>query len=433
MTRPDQSHAGLFESQLDRNTLLNFYSDVRSQTEWLCAPLETEDFGVQTMPDVSPTKWHLAHTSWFFETFVLTQLSADYRVFHETYDFLFNSYYNAIGKRVLRHQRGFLSRPTVNDIFRYRHHVDEHMENLIDTAPDETLAEMLPLVEVGLHHEQQHQELLLTDIKHVFSHNPLRPIYRTRDVADETKITALGWTDIPKGVYSVGHDGKGFAYDNESPQHNTYLQAARIANRLVTNQEYMGFIADGGYERSELWLSDGWDVCNRNEWGAPLYWEFQNGQWWNMTLSGMRPVCGSEPVCHVSYYEADAFARWSGARLPTEGEWEVVAREQPLEGNFVWKEALHPVALTPDANPEVMHQMFGDVWEWTASPYVAYPGYQPPEGALGEYNGKFMCNQMVLRGGSCVSSREHVRATYRNFFQPEARWQFSGIRLAKDV
>ncbi len=428
-----QNDVGLFQSQLDRRTLLKFYGDVRSQTEWLCAPLETEDFGVQTMPDVSPTKWHLAHTSWFFETFVLTRYSSNYPVFHEKYDYLFNSYYNAIGKRVPRPQRGFMSRPTVNDIFRYRHHIDEHVENLIETASGETLAEILPLVEVGLHHEHQHQELLLTDIKHVFSFNPLRPVYRERDIPDETEFPDLTWSDVSSGVYRIGHNRKGFAYDNESPAHQTYVQPGRIANRLVTNKEYLAFMTDGGYERSELWLSDGWDTCNQHGWKSPLYWELRDGQWWNMTLSGMRPVCGSEPVCHVSYYEAEAFARWIEARLPTEAEWEIVAREQPFEGNFVWKENLHPVSVQADAAPGSIHQMFGDVWEWTASPYIAYPGYQPLEGALGEYNGKFMCNQMVLRGGSCVSSREHIRATYRNFFQPEARWQFSGIRLAKDA
>jgi len=381
------------------------------------------------MPDASPTKWHLAHTTWFFETFVLADGAPQYRPFHPQYNFLFNSYYEAIGERVVRAQRGLLSRPTVAEIYEYRRHVDGAMAQLLNavgTAPNERAASVALL---GVHHEQQHQELLLTDIKHVFAGNPLRPVYRPRPDANGRRAAALQWLAYPEGVRWIGHDGAGFAYDNESPRHRTFVAAFELASRLVSNGEFLAFIAAGGYTRPELWLSDGWDVVRAHRWAAPMYWEHDGASWRAMTLSGLRAVDDAEPVCHVSYYEADAYARWAGARLPTEAEWEVAADGLAIEGNFADNARLHPAATTRAG----LEQMFGDVWEWTSSPYSAYPGYRPPEAALGEYNAKFMCNQFVLRGGSCATPRSHIRKTYRNFFPPAARWQFSGLRLARDV
>jgi ergothioneine biosynthesis protein EgtB len=387
------------------------------------------------MPDASPAKWHLAHTTWYFETFVLSRLE-DHRPFDPAWGILFNSYYNAVGAQFPRPERGLLSRPTVEQVFGYRRHVDALMHELL-AGPEAGFRELAWIVELGLHHEQQHQELLLTDLKHLFSRNPLRPTYRPPRPAPRRSAPALGWTPFPEAIRWIGHDGRGFAFDNETPRHRRIVPAFELATRLVTGGEYLGFLEAGGYARPELWMSDGWNVVQQRGWQAPLYWEKRDGSWWQMTLGGMRPLDPDEPVCHVSWYEADAYARFAGAQLPGEEEWEVAAEALPVTGNFAESERLHPapagaapagVAAGREAG---IHQLFGDVWEWTRSPYEAYPGYVPPEGAIGEYNGKFMCNQFVLRGGSCATPASHVRATYRNFFPPDARWQFSGIRLAR--
>jgi len=399
---------------------------VREASVGLCDPLEVEDYLLQSMPDASPAKWHLAHTTWFFETFVLADGSADYAPFHPGFSFVFNSYYNTIGERIGRDRRGLLSRPTVPEVLAYRDHVDERVARLLDSADEARLDALRPIVEIGLHHEQQHQELILTDLKHAFAGNPLRPTYRGR--MDEPAVAPVpqAWTAHPGGLARIGHEGEGFAYDNESPRHRTFLEPFELASRPATNGEYLEFMTEGGYERPEFWLSAGWAARTTQGWRAPLYWEADGSS--SFTLAGMRPIDPAEPVCHVSQYEADAFARWAGARLPTEAEWEVAAGSAPIAGNFVESGRFHPVAAGPGKD-----QLYGDVWEWTASPYVAYPGYRPPPGALGEYNGKFMSNQMILRGGSCATPASHIRPTYRNFFPPDARWQFSGFRLARDV
>ncbi len=418
-------------SERCQDGLLQQYQKVRCFTERICEPLEPEDYVVQSMPDVSPTKWHLAHTSWFFETFVLSSALPDYHPFHPMYSYLFNSYYNAVGERHARPQRGLLTRPTVAEIYRYRAHVDACMQELLAGADAARLAPLAPIVELGLHHEQQHQELLLTDLKHVLACNPLRPAYREAAPDAAGDAPPIGWQAHSGGIGWLGYNGAGFCFDNELPRHRVYLEPFRLATRLVTNAEYLAFMADGGYEWPELWLSDGWNTVNAQGWRAPLYWEQRDGAWWLQTLAGPRPVAPAEPVCHVSYYEADAYARWAGARLPTEAEWETAAGGLPLAGNFVESERFHP-APAPVGGPG-LQQMYGDVWEWTASAYSPYPGFRPSAGALGEYNGKFMCSQLVLRGGSCATSASHIRASYRNFFPPDARWQFSGIRLADDI
>jgi ergothioneine biosynthesis protein EgtB len=418
------------EAPASRETLAESYAAVRSFTERLCEGLAVEDYVVQSMPDVSPTKWHLAHTSWFFEQFVLVPHLAGYAPLNSTYLYLFNSYYVHAGERHCRAQRGYISRPTVAEVFAYRRHVDERMRDLFDSADEGMLRTVRPLLEIGLNHEQQHQELMLTDLKHVFSVNPLRPVYRESGPASVGEAPPLRWIDFAGGLSWIGHDGEGFAYDNEGPRHRQWVEPFRLADRLVTNGEYLEFMADGGYQRPDLWLSMGWATAQENQWTEPFYWERRDGEWWIFTLGGMRRVEPSEPVAHLSYFEADAYARWSGGRLPTEAEWEVAAATLPIAGNLVESGRFHP---TPAPEGEGLKQMFGDVWEWTRSQYVPYPGYVPPPGALGEYNGKFMCNQFVLRGGSCATSETHVRRSYRNFFPPEATWQFTGVRLARDA
>ena len=401
------------------------YRRVRQFTLSLCATLETEDYVVQTMPDVSPAKWHLAHTTWFFETFVLEPFVPGYESPNPQYAVLFNSYYQAVGEQWSRPHRGILSRPTVADIHAYREHVDGAMERALQDLP----AVAREAVELGLHHEQQHQELLLTDIKHVFASNPLRPVFR-RDAARPSGASArdVSWRSHAEGIREVGHGGEGFAYDNEGPRHRRLVLAFDVADRLVTAGEWLEFIADDGYRTPSLWLSAGWAAVCEQGWEAPLYWERRDGAWWEMTLGGMRPVDRAAPVTHVSFFEAEAFATWAGARLPDEAEWEVACGDSSPDGaNFADAGNFHPVAASPQTD-----QFFGDVWEWTRSDYAPYPGYRPPEGALGEYNGKFMCGQYVLRGGSCATSADHMRPTYRNFFPPDARWQFSGVRLARD-
>ena len=426
-----RSHTG--PSHAER--LLARYREIRDFTTGLCANLEPEDCVVQSMPDVSPTKWHVAHTTWFFETFILKKFLPGYRAEIPQYAYLFNSYYNAAGDMHRRDLRGLISRPTVKEARRYRASIDSHIANLLSDADEKLLVEIEPILILGIHHEQQHQELLITDIKHVFAQNPLHPIFRERKI-DIVPVEAarIHFVDFDEATVEIGHEGSDFSYDNEGPRHRALVGAFSLASRPVTNGEYMKFIEAGGYTRPEFWLSLGWMTVNEQRWHAPLYWVKRDDAWWHFTLSGFRPMDESEPVTHVSYFEADAFANWSDARLPTEFEWERAAGDLPIEGNLVEKEQFHPQALTAagqDRNH--LHQMFGDVWEWTRSAYSPYPGYRAAPGALGEYNGKFMCNQYVLRGGSCATSRSHIRPTYRNFFQPEKRWQFTGIRLARDL
>jgi ergothioneine biosynthesis protein EgtB len=407
------------------------YCRVRELSESLCETLQPEDCVVQTVPEVSPTKWHLAHTSWFFETFVLKEALPDYTPINAQYAYLFNSYYNAAGKMHCRPKRGLISRPTLSETLEYRHRVDALMEGILEN--EDLLKQFAPTIVLGINHEQQHQELMLTDIKHVFSENPLRPIFRKRAETMCSTVPPIRWVPFKAGVYQIGHAGAGFFYDNEEPRHRQFAEDFHLASRLVTNGEYIEFIEDGGYHRPEFWLSLGWYTVGEQRWEAPLYWEGGDGNWSIFTLSGLRELDKNEPVCHVSYFEADAFARWAGARLPTEFEWEVAAADLPYAGNFVDKESFHPRPLDDIAGVQAPAQMFGDVWEWTSSSYSPYPGYVPAAGALGEYNGKFMCNQYVLRGGSCATSQSHIRKTYRNFFPPNARWQFMGVRLAKGV
>src|SRR5208337_2670332 len=412
-------------------SLTERYHGVRQASLRCCAPLTVEDHSLQSMPDASPAKWHLAHTTWFFETFLLTEHLPDYKAFHPAFRSLFNSYYNAVGDRPPRALRHTLSRPALDEVHAYRSYVDEAMTRLLSR---ELAPEVIDLLTLGLNHEQQHQELILTDVKHGLAANPLRPAYReARDTGtisstiSSKTAPALHWHLFPEGVYPIGFEGEGFAFDNESPRHSVYLAPFRLTSRLVTNDEYMQFMRENGYATAALWLSDGWDCVRANQWSAPLYWEMRDGQWWHYTMDGMRPVSAEEPVCHVSYYEADAFARWAGARLATEYEWEVASGSCSLTGNFMDSEFLHPQAA---GDRGTLSQMFGDVWEWTASSYLPYPGFRAAAGAVGEYNGKFMCNQMVLRGGSCATPQSHIRNTYRNFFPPQVRWQFMGIRLA---
>lgn len=406
--------------------LIAQHQAVRHLSAALCQPLEIEDYGVQAMADVSPPKWHLAHTTWFFETFLLRPYLEGYAEFHPGYGYLFNSYYEAVGDRHPRPQRGLLSRPTVAEVYQYRAHVDRAMERLLRQADHPAVAELTTL---GLHHEQQHQELLLTDLKYNLALNPLRPAYR-QDVAPAKSIspTPLEFVGFPGGLYDLGHQAPGFAFDNESPAHRVYLQDFALANRPVTNGEYLEFIADQGYQTAAHWLAEGWAMVQSEIWQAPLYWQQRDGDWWVFTLGGMKPVNPAEPVCHISYFEADAFAQWRGDRLPTEAEWEVAASGVAIQGNLLAADHLHP---QPASGNQKLQQLYGDVWEWTQSAYLPYPGFRPAPGAVGEYNGKFMCNQMVLRGGSCVTPPGHIRPSYRNFFPPSARWQFSGLRLAK--
>jgi ergothioneine biosynthesis protein EgtB len=430
----DATASSISEEATPQEILVTRYHQVREFTESLCHPLVTEDYVIQAMPDVSPPKWHLAHTSWFFETFILASASPGYRSPHASYAYLFNSYYVAAGERHGRPKRGLLSRPTVEEVYRYRAHVDQYMTAFLEELDDDALDTWAPIVELGLHHEQQHQELLMTDLKYNFACNPLRPVYMSTDLPRQAqRVSALQWVSFPEGVNWIGHEGRGFAFDNESPRHRSFVEPFQLASRLVSNGEYLAFVADGGYERPELWLSMGWDTVQREGWQAPLYWEQQQGTWWVMTLAGMQPVRSAEPVCHVSYYEADAYARWADARLPSEIEWEIAATPLTIRGNFVEQQAFHPVPLSHSPAAVSLAQMYGDVWEWTQTHYSPYPGYTPAPGALGEYNGKFMANQFVLRGGSCVTSVSHIRPTYRNFFPADARWQFMGIRLAKTI
>jgi ergothioneine biosynthesis protein EgtB len=415
---------------LDRAVLLARYQDVRRTSERLCRPLSAEDHVLQAMPDVSPTKWHLAHVSWFFETFLLEPNLPGYAPLNPAYRVLFNSYYNAVGPQFSRPDRGHLSRPSVAEVQAYRAWVDEGMARLLEGGDEARLAAAAPVLELGLNHEQQHQELILTDIKYNLAVNPLGPAYHAVTVPRGGTTRPQGWRLHGGGLQRIGHDGGGFAFDNEGPRHAVYLRPFRIADRPVTSGEYLEFIEAGGYADAALWLSEGWRTVQERGWQMPLYWDRRDGAWWTQTLSGPLPLDPHAPIAHVSYYEADAYARWRGARLPTEQEWEHAAAGVPVRGNLQESGVFHPLPASDDG---AATQMFGDVWEWTQSAYAPYPGYRAAAGAIGEYNGKFMVSQMVLRGGSCVTPQSHLRASYRNFFPPDARWQFSGIRLADDA
>jgi ergothioneine biosynthesis protein EgtB len=413
----------LAQSAAEAEALLRRFRRVRNRSIALCASLSAEDMMVQSMPDASPAKWHLAHTTWFFEQFLLER-DGNYRSPHAEWHYLFNSYYQTVGPMHARPQRGLVSRPGVAQILDYRERVDEAMSERLSRGLDAT---GLAVIELGLEHEQQHQELLLTDIKHAFASNPLLPAYSARPATGVlSSAVPLEFITGAEGIVEIGHDGGGFAFDNESPRHRTLLHPHALANRLVTNEEYAAFVHDGGYREPSLWLSEGWDTVRREQWQRPFYWQEDLSS--EFTLAGVQPIDPHAPVCHISYFEADAFARWAGVRLPTEAEWEHAAAALPVQGNLLDDEHFHPRAATHEQG---LLQMYGDVWEWTASPYVSYPGFRPLAGALGEYNGKFMCGQWVLRGGSVATPREHIRASYRNFFPPHARWQFMGIRLGQ--
>ena len=414
-------------------TLRERFRQVRATSEALCAPLAIEDYGIQGMPDASPPKWHLAHTTWFFEAFLLLPFLAGYRSPDSRYDALFNSYYLSHGQPFPRPRRGLLSRPTVAEVLNWRRVVNLALEELLDQPPAGTLDTLCRRLELGLHHEQQHQELLLMDLLYNFSLNPLAPAYRDDLPALPTHTPPpLRWHHHPGGLVEIGHAGEGFAFDCERPRHRAWLEPFQLASRPVSNADYLSFLLDGGYSRSELWLSDGWATLREQGWQAPLYWRHDEERGWlEFTLAGPRPLCLAAPACHLSFYEADAYARWAGARLPSEAEWECVAQSQPAHGHFLDSGLLRPqpAPAIPGAQPV---QLFGDVWEWTASAFLPYPGFRPLDGSLGEYNGKFMCGQQVLRGGCCVTPPDHLRASYRNFFYPHMRWAFSGLRLARD-
>ena len=408
---------------------LRSYRTVRDVSVALVRDLSDADATVQSMEDASPAKWHLAHTTWFFETFVLLPRAPGYQAFDDRYGFLFNSYYETVGDRHPRPRRGMLTRPSLQEVLDYREHVDRAMAAYLPLAD----AGQRDLIALGLNHEQQHQELLLTDILHLFAQNPLRPAFRAPEpLAVQPHEPADGWADFAGGLLAIGHEGKAFAFDCEGPRHQIFLRPYRVARRPVTNADWLAFMDDAGYTTPTLWLSDGWDAVRRNGWSAPLYWERRDSAWWGMTLRGPQLIDPDAPVCHVSYFEADAFARWAGKRLPTEAEWEYAAAGIAIAGNFAGSGRLRPAPVRSDSDGTPAG-LFGDVWEWTQSPYVAYPGFVPAPGAVGEYNGKFMNGQYVLRGGSCATPDGHVRATYRNFFQPDKRWQFSGLRLAEDA
>lgn len=414
----------------DREAIVSHFRKVRGNSMALAAPLTPEDWMLQSMPDASPVKWNLAHTSWFFETFILKIHDDAYEAFHPKFGYLFNSYYNQVGKMHPRPDRGLISRPSAQAIVDFRGHVDAAVARLIEKASDNLIDRVAPLMALGLAHEEQHQELLLTDLKHALFQNPLLPAVYEEPAADQTGAPAIEWREMEGGLCEFGWGGEGFAFDNEGPRHKAYLHPFQMASRPVTNADYVAFIEDGGYQDPTHWLSDAWELLQNEQWQKPLYWRRTEDGWREYTLFGERPLNPHAPVCHVSFYEASAFASWANARLPTEFEWEAAASLFPFEGRFL--EDGKPIAPAPAQYDARLNQLFGDVWEWTASPYVAYPGYAPPDGAIGEYNGKFMSGQMVLKGGSCATPAGHMRLSYRNFFPPQARWQFSGFRLARD-
>jgi ergothioneine biosynthesis protein EgtB len=409
--------------------LAGFFAATRGQSLHLVQGLSDADATVQSMDDASPAKWHLAHTTWFFEEFVLGSYAPAYEVRDARFRYLFNSYYEAVGPRHPRPRRGMLTRPSLAEVIAYREHVDAAMARLLEGALPPAAAQ---LVELGVHHEQQHQELLLTDLLHLLAQNPLKPAYRPAAAAPALcAVQSPGWVASEGGMVEIGHPGGSFNFDCETPRHRALLQPHALSTHLVTNREWMAFMADGGYADARHWLSDGWRTVQAEQWAAPMYWEQRDGAWFQMSLSGEQPVAPEAPVCHISFFEADAYARWAGKRLPTEFEWEAAAARQPVAGNFADSQKYRPQVAAEDAQSP-LRQLYGDVWEWTSSPYIAYPGFRTAEGAVGEYNGKFMNGQFVLRGGSCATPAGHARATYRNFFYPHQRWQFMGLRLAED-
>jgi len=420
------------DSIITRSALLDALHHTRQLSDAIAALLQPEDQLLQSMPDASPTKWHLAHTSWFFETFILLPQLPGYQCFQPEFAYLFNSYYNHVGPQFLRPQRGLLSRPTVAEVQAYRQHVDQALMDYLQTtqADEATLA----LIQLGIQHEQQHQELMLTDIKHAFSFNPLYPALNHHQPRT-THATAMHWLHYAGGETVIGHQGGGFHYDNEQPAHRVLLTPFKLAQRLVSNGEYLQFMADGGYDNPLLWLADGWAWRQQQQNSQPLYWQQRDGEWWHYSLAGLRPLQPEEPVCHINYYEADAYTQWAGKRLPTESEWEAAARQQADGAHMhcgLDLAVLHPPALI-SADQHTLHQLFGSCWQWTRSAYGPYPGFRPVSGAVGEYNGKFMCNQLVLKGSSCATPVGHSRASYRNFFPAHAQWQFTGIRMADDA
>lgn len=412
---------------IDRETLVADFQRVRSYTEYLCKPLVTDDYQIQSIVQTSPPKWHIAHVTWFFEAFVLPHFQSDYKPFDPDYNFLFNSYYYTHGDLHPRPRRGLLSRPSVDDIYQYRAYVNEKMRELMENIDENSWSDLAFRVTLGLNHEEQHQELLLMDIKHNFSVNPLKPSYRNDLVIPQGETRAMNWVERKGGIHSIGHEGRHFAYDNETPRHKVLIHDHRLADRFITNGEYLEFVEAGGYTNPALWLSDGWALIQKEQWQHPLYWEKQGDQWQQFTLGGVRDLNLYEPVCHLSFYEADAYARWAGKRLPLEEELETLLEEQSFEDTLAKNDVLHPLPSGQSA------QWCGELWAWTASPYSAYPGFKPLAGTMGEYNGKFMSNQMVLKGGACVTPVGHARASYRNFFYPEDRWAFTGLRLAEDL
>ncbi len=413
--------------QSDEADWIAAYRTIRADTESICSPLEIDDYQLQSIVETSPPKWHIAHVSWFFETFVLTPYLSGYRPFHPRFAYLFNSYYETVGSMHPRPKRGMLSRPTVAAVYDYRSYVDEHMLALLSSLDVSNRSDVLFRLQLGLHHEQQHQELLFMDIKHNFSVNPLAPAYRTDLKRHLGRTRPARWVEFEGGIRQIGATDEGFHFDNETPRHGVLLEDWRLADRLVTNEEYLEFVEDGGYDDPRLWLADGWQLIRRRDWRHPLYWSRSDGEWREFTLGGMRPLNPHQPVAHISCYEADAYARWAEKRLPTEAELECALATQPVNGNFADDGYLHPGPATTAG------QWYGDLWNWTSTAYSPYPGFKPLEGSMGEYNGKFMANQMVLKGGCCATPAGHIRASYRNFFYPHDRWAFSGLRLAEDA